>query len=57
LLNYLGNHFNSIVDIKIESIEGKKVVKICVKGKAPEPVFLNQKENLKNSTLEEVQVQ
>jgi type I restriction enzyme R subunit len=40
---FLGNDFNSIVDIKIESVEGKIVAKVCVKGKAPEPVFLNQK--------------
>jgi predicted HTH transcriptional regulator len=43
LAKYLGNDFNSIVDIKIESIDGRKVAKICVKGKALEPVFLNQK--------------
>lgn len=40
---FLGNDFNSSVGIKIEEIGGNKVAKICVKGKAPEPVFLNQK--------------
>lgn len=41
LAKFLGNDFNSIVGIIIESIDGKKVAKICVKEKAPEPVFLN----------------
>jgi type I restriction enzyme R subunit len=40
---FLGNDLNGIVDISIEDISGRKVAKICVKKKAPEPVFLNQK--------------
>lgn len=39
----LGNAYNSLVDITIEDIEGKKVAKICVKKKASEPVFLKHK--------------
>lgn len=40
---FLGNSFNSLVEINIESISNKKVAKVCVKKKAPEPVFLKQK--------------
>ena len=40
---FLGNDFNSIVSIDLESVSGRKVAKICVKKKAPEPVFLKQK--------------
>ena len=31
------------MDISIESIDAKKVAKICIKEKAHDPVFLNQK--------------
>lgn len=40
---FLGNSFNSIVEINIEDISDKKVAKVCIKKKAPEPVFLKQK--------------
>ncbi|CAN0603815.1 unnamed protein product, partial [Ectocarpus sp. 12 AP-2014] len=40
---FLGNDFNSIVDINLEDVSGRKVAKICVKKKASEPVFLNQR--------------
>lgn len=43
LAKYLGNEFNSIVQVEIQDVSGKKVAKICVKKKAPEPTFLNQK--------------
>jgi len=40
---FLGNDLNSIVEINLEDVSGRKVAKICVKKKASEPVFLNQK--------------
>lgn len=40
---FLGNSFNSLVRIGIENISDKKIAKVCVKKKAPEPVFLKQK--------------
>lgn len=43
LEKYLGNDFNSLVQVDIQDLSGKKVAKICVKKKAPEPTFLNQK--------------
>ncbi|SNY99561.1 DEAD/DEAH box helicase family protein [Flagellimonas pacifica] len=43
LAKFLGNHFNSLVNIEIENIGENAVAKICIKKKAPEPVFLNQK--------------
>ncbi len=39
----LGNGYNSLVDISIESVSGEKVAKICIKKKASEPVFLTPK--------------
>ena len=43
LEKFLGNDFNALVDVKIETISNREVAKICVKKKAPEPVFLYQK--------------
>jgi hypothetical protein len=43
LEKFLGNDFNSLVQVDIQDLKGKKVAKICVKKKAPEPTFLNQK--------------
>lgn len=40
---FIGNSFNSIIDIQIVEVSDKKVAKVCVKKKAPEPVFLKQK--------------
>ena len=40
---FIGDSFNSIIDIQIVEVSDKKVAKVCVKKKAPEPVFLKQK--------------
>ena len=39
----LGNGYNSLVEISIEDVKGKKVAKINIKKKASEPVFLKSK--------------
>lgn len=41
----LGNGCNTLVEISIEDVKGKKVAKINIKKKASEPVFLNSKGN------------
>lgn len=43
LEKFLGNDFNSLVQVDVQEVAGKKVAKICIKKKAPEPTFLNQK--------------
>jgi len=40
---FIGNSYNSIIDIQIIESSGKKVAKICIKKKSHEPVFLKQK--------------
>lgn len=40
---FLGDGYNSIVEVSIEEAEGNKVAKVCVKKRASEPVFIQYK--------------
>jgi len=41
---YLGNEYNGLIKVDLEVVDGKTVAKVCMKGKSPEPSFLNVKE-------------